>query len=154
MFESCCQPKQRNSLPQVIDSSYADSLVRDILPPPFANPPDSGYYPIYTLAVKNVGSEADTFTVQYSRNGFGFGISQYVTPGQTVTFRSPGPLSDTAILNPQTVYNGFFVTAPDSIPISVMRPTVTVQYGAMYNGPEGCNSDPEQLPVDVDALHK
>jgi hypothetical protein len=141
-------------MPQVVDSLYSDTAVHDVFPPPFANPPDSGFYPIYTLGLKNVGSESDTFTVQFARNGYGFNVSQFLAPGQTGVFRTPGPLSDTASPNAQTLYYSFFVTTIDSIPIKFMQPTVTVFYGAMYNGPEGCNSDPLQYQIDVNALHK
>ena len=139
-------------MPQYVAGSYSDSAVKNAYPPP-VNPGDSGYYPIYTLTLKNVGSEADSFRLQFSRNNDLFYITEFVPPGQTAVFRTPGPLKDTATLNPWNFYGGFFVSTTDSIHISLMQPSVSVLYGAIDNGPEGCNSDPLQMQIDVNALH-
>ena len=152
LLQSCCEPRQRNSQPLVIDSLYSDSAVKDQVSPLFGQPGDSGYYPIYSLGVKNVGAEADTFTVRFLRLGYYFELKDFVQPGQISIFRSPGPLKDTASPNAQLYYYSFFVTTPDSVAISKMRPDVTIQFGGIYNGPEGCNSDPETQAVDIDAL--
>ena len=151
LLASCCTPRQRQSLPQVILGSYSDTAIYDVLPT--GKPTDSGFYPLYQLSITNVGSEADTFGLQYSRGGYGYEVDQYVTPGATAIFRTPGPISDTSSPRAQYLYYSFFVASKDSIPISKMRPSVSVRYGSVYNGPEGCNSEPLLLPVDIDALH-
>lgn len=158
---SCCEPQSRNSLPVVVDSLYHDSAVFDQYPLGIhsdGRPPDSGYYPVYTLGIKNAGTETDTFTLRFDRLGNGFElpieIKHEVPAGQTVLFSTPATLNETSDTLAQSYYASFFVRTQDSIPIYRMRPTVTVKYGAVYNGPEGCNSDPITNTLNVDALAK
>ncbi|MEO6938765.1 MAG: hypothetical protein ABI444_01280 [Candidatus Kapaibacterium sp.] len=150
---ACCEPSPRKSQPIVITTTYSDSSVYDVFPTGLGtSATDSGYYPIYHIDVKNGGVESDTFTLLFSRQGLGFSISQFVPSGQTVTFKTPGPIKDTADITAQDIYRTFFVRSTDSINIKVMRPTLAVRYGGVYNGPEGCNSDPIQIPIDIDAF--
>ncbi len=155
LIESCCEPRTKNSSPQVLENTYFDTAIKDRYPPPAPGviSTDSGYYPIYKLAIKNNGTEADTFYLRFIRNGFGFTVSQYVLPGQIGQFVTPGPIPDTVFPNAQIIYYSFFVSTPDSVAISKERPTVTLLYGSVYNGPEGCNTDPTQMAIDIDALH-
>ncbi len=151
---SCCEPRVKNSSPMVLENTYSDTAIHDRLPPTVNGPSlDSGYYPIYKLSVKNNGTEADTFSLQFLRQGIGFTTSQYVMPGQTVQFSTPGPISDTAAVSAQFIYFGFFVSTPDSVAISKERPSLTLYYGSIYNGAEACNTSPIPMNVDIDALH-
>src|SRR3954468_12455499 len=88
LLSSCCDPKIKNSFPNVIDSSFTDTAIRDAIDVELPiDPLDSGYYPVYKLDIKNTGSEADTFTLSYTRQRNGYSIpltvSQFVQSGET-----------------------------------------------------------------------
>jgi hypothetical protein len=155
IVSSCCEPRVKNSSPFVLENTYFDTAIRDRYPNPSPGvlSPDSGYYPIYKLSIKNTGSEADTFALRFIRHGFGFTTSQYVMPGQTVQFATPGPIPDSAIPDSRFIYYSFFVSTPDSITISKERPDLTLFYGSVYNGPEACNTAANQVAINIDALH-
>lgn len=157
-LNSCCDPVPRNSFPTVLYSTYADTAIKDIIPelPPLKL--DSLYYPIYSFDIKNTGTEADTFTVIFDRENSYFDLSsypilydqQYVLPGETKTFKTYGPVPSNALDTAKYRYLAFYTSTLDSIPISIMRPTVTIYYGATPNGPEDCGSPAKQLVLNVD----
>ncbi len=155
---SCCDPVPRNSFPTVVYSSYSDTAIKDVIPelPPLGL--DSLYYPIYKFDIKNTGTEADTFTVIFDREASYFDLTsypvlfdqQYVLPGETKTFKTYGPVPSNALDTAKYRYLAYYTSTPDSIPISIMRPTVTIYYGATPNGPEDCGSPAKQLEVNID----
>lgn len=155
LIESCCEPRTKNSSPQVLENTYFDTAIHDRYPNPSQGvlSTDSGYYPIYKLSIRNTGTEADTFSLRFTRQGIGFTTSQYVQPGQIAQFVTPGPIPDTASLSAQFIYFSFFVSTRDSVAISKERPDLTLFYGSIYNGPEACNTAPTQVGIDIDALH-
>jgi hypothetical protein len=164
ILSACCVPAQKNSFPMVIDTSYNDSAVYDAdqvqvtgLPPP--NPLDSAFYPIYSLDIKNTGSEADTFKLYYFRvNGaYGFPLQAqaYVQPGETKTFRTYGPIPSNSLDTAKYRYLDFFVKTIDSISLFKLLPQVTIHYGETPNGPEQCGTSGKDISVDVTSLkHK
>jgi hypothetical protein len=155
-ISSCCDPVPKNSLPLVIDTSYTDTAIRDAIDvtipgdiPP--DPLDSGYYPIYSLDIKNTGTEADTFKISYLRATGSFGIpltaQQYVLPGETKTFRTYGPIPSNSLDSAKYRYLDFFVRTADSISLSVIQPTITIHYGESPNGAEQCGSPGKDITV-------
>ena len=157
IISSCCEPAQKNSFPMVIDTSYNDSAVKDAdqvlvngLPPP--NPLDSGYYPIYSLDIKNTGTEADTFKLSFYRPtglfGFPLEVDGYVLPGQTKTFRTYGPIPSNSLDTAKYRYLDFFVKTVDSISLFVLQPQITIHYGQTPNGAEQCGSSGKDISVD------
>jgi len=161
VVSSCCEPKSKDSFPFVIDSSYADTAIYDQYLFGLNEgglPPDSGFRPVYSLDIKNTGSEADTFTLRYSRIGNGFlipiEVKKFVPPGQTVTFTTRNDFSDTSDISSSLYYGSFFVLTRDSITITRMRPSVTITYGGIDNGPEECNTAPSTIDVDVLSLRR
>ncbi len=158
---ACCDPKPSNSMPMVIDSTFKDTTVKDVYDrlTPGADPTDSGFYPIYSIDVKNTGTDADTFKLTYERNRNGFVIpivvQQYMLPGETKTFRTVGPIADHGV--PETsdiTYYSFFVRTPDSTSIHVENPTVKIHYGKTQNDAESCGSAGEDLNVDFSRWKK
>lgn len=153
LLSSCCEPAQRNSLPQVIDTSYNDTAVKDAvdIQEPI-DPLDSGYYPVYSLDIKNTGTEADTFTISYSRVRNGYEIpltaSRYILPGETKTFRTYGPSPSNPPDSIKVKYYSFYVKTLDSISLTVLQPKITVHYGETPNGAEQCGSPGKDITVD------
>lgn len=158
MLVACCDPKPISSLPQVIDTTYSDTAIKDDMNQTNTSP-DSGYYPIYSLDIKNVGTEADTFELRYTRTRNGFVIpvvvKQYVPVGETRTFRTEGPIPDHGVdYTADIVYYSFFVSTPDSISVHMLKPDIVVRYGATNEGTEGCNADPKELFVNYNDLKR
>ena len=176
-LSSCCEPARKNSQPSVIDSLFqaTHGYDVDIFTTQFSqNPaiPDSGYYPIYTFGIKNTGTDDDDFTLQlrYNNAGLiaGFDITKHVLAGTTVLFKTPVMPPDSITIdaryfypnltvadtNPPMAeaYYGLFKQSPDSIRIQLLRPTITILYGAINNGPEACNTPAGSYPVNIDAL--
>ena len=175
LFASCCEPAHRNSSVAIVDSLFQEQHGYDIdlFTTRYLNNgvTDSGYYPIYTFGVTNTGTEDDLFTMHiryYSStvNGAAIDITKAVKAGQTVLFRTPtipkDPLATYAFpvfSNPSdstmplsSEYYGFFVNAPDSTEIHTMRPQITIEYGAINNGPEACNTPSSLYVVNIDRL--
>ena len=95
VLSACCIPKEKNSYPQVIATSYSDTAVKDadqfLGIDSTVDPLDSAFYPVYSLNIQNTGSEADTFYLSYSRirNGLlePLSVQQYVC----LLYTSPSP---------------------------------------------------------------
>ena len=169
-LSSCCEPGHKNSQPVVIDSLFQQSYAYDldVYGTQLAQKADSGYHPIYTFGVANTGSDDDDFTLQLRLNGAGFDITKHVPAGDTVLFETPVappnsitinakyfyPLLTVADTNPLMpwAYYGIFVPSPDSTKIRSLRPTITILYGAINNGPEACNTPASEYNVNIDAL--
>jgi hypothetical protein len=162
-LSSCCEPAQKNSFPQVISSSYSDTAIKDAdqvsiqgLPAP--DPLDSAYYPIYSIDIKNTGTEADTFKITYTRVNGLFGIpltaQVYVQPDSTRTLKTYGPISSNSLDSAKYQYLDFFVKTADSIHVSLLKPQITIHYGATPNGAEQCGTAGKDLTVDPSTLHK
>ncbi|MBS1903201.1 MAG: hypothetical protein JSS75_05810 [Bacteroidetes bacterium] len=164
IFASCCDPKARNSFPLVIDSSYSVQSVKDAkvpVPPDYVL--DSGYYPIYSIDIKNTGTEADTFRLVISppysgqyvvTPDFQLTDKHYVEPGQTATFRTYGPVPPNALDTAKYRYLFFFTSTPDSVSLPIFRPWVQIFYGKSIDGPETCGTPETSLDVNVDNLGK
>lgn len=152
ILSSCCEPVQKNSFPQVIDTSYNDTAVKDAIDiqTPI-DPLDSGYYPVYSLDIKNTGTEADTFTLSYTRirNGYEFPLSakEFVLPGETKTFKTYGPSPSNPPDSVKIKYYSFYVKTIDSISLSVLQPMISVHYGGTPNGAEQCGSPGKDITV-------
>lgn len=163
-FVSCCDPVPRQSFPQVVYSTYKDTAIKDAGPTiPPSNTFDSLYYPIYSFDIKNTGSEADTFAVTLHReNGYyssifypvDMTIRQFILAGETKTFKTFGPIPRNALDTTRYRYLSFFTSTPDSIPLAIMRPDMTISYGSSVDGPESCGSPAKTLTVNVDSLKK
>jgi hypothetical protein len=174
-LSSCCEPATKNSMPSVIDSLFQASHGHDvdIFTTGNSTIPDSGYYPIYTFGIENTGSEDDDFTIQLRYNAAGgliagFDITKHVPAGKTVLFKTPVMPPDSITINATyfypnltvadtnppmaEAYFGLFKQTPDSIKIQLMRPTITILYGAINNGPEACNTPAASYPVNIDEL--
>ncbi|MEP7233929.1 MAG: hypothetical protein ABI778_01415 [Ignavibacteriota bacterium] len=155
ILSACCEPKERDSYPTVIDTSYNDSAVRDAIEIQFVDNPldplDSGYYPVYYLDIKNTGTEADTFDLEYSRlrNGYiqPLKVSEYVQPGEVKTFKTYGPSGSNAPDSARVKYYSFFVKTLDSISLFVLQPNITIHYGETANGAEQCGSPGKTITV-------
>lgn len=156
MLVACCDPKPISSLPQVIDTTYSDTAIKDDMNQSNSLQ-DSGYYPIYSLDIKNVGAESDTFELRYTRSRNGFIIPlvvrQYVPAGETRTFRTEGPIPDHGVeYYADVVYYSFFVSTPDSVSVHMLKPDIKILYGATYEGTEGCNSEGTEMFVSYNDL--
>lgn len=156
MLVACCDPKPINSLPQVIDTTYTDTAIKDDMNQSNSSL-DSGYYPIYSLDIKNIGTESDTFELRYTRTRNGFVIpvvvKQYVPVGETRTFRTEGPIPDHGVeYMADIVYYSFFVSTPDSVSVHMLKPDITVLYGARNEGEEGCNAEAREMFVNYNDL--
>ncbi|MDP4230609.1 MAG: hypothetical protein Q8916_09430 [Bacteroidota bacterium] len=156
ILSSCCVPKEKNSFPMVIDTSYTDTAVKDAIDIQNVDVPldpfDSGYYPVYSLDIKNTGSEGDTFYLTYSRvrNGYLVPLTaqQYVGAGETKTFRTYGPSPSNPPDTVKVKYYSFYVKTLDSISLFVLQPQITIHYGQSPNGPEECGSAGKDITVD------
>ena len=157
LLGSCCEPLQKNSQPQVIDSLFTQTYGYDLdlFRSDNTTPPqiDSGYYPIYTFAIKNTGTESDTYTLSLRLGGAGFDITKQVAAGQIGYFRTPTAVPDSftagavysfpalapADSNPPipNAYRGLFALGPDSTRIRNLQPSITLTYGAIEKGTEG-----------------
>jgi hypothetical protein len=156
ILTACCDPKPINSMPQVIDSSYSDTAIKDDMNQGDSRT-DSGYYPIYSLDIKNVGAESDTFELRYTRSRGGIIIPlvvrQYVPAGETRTFRTEGPIPDHGVdYTADVVYYSFFVTTADSVSVHVLKPDIKVLYGSTIKDDESCGAEASELPVDYSKL--
>ena len=163
ILSACCVPAQKNSFPTVIDTSYNDTAVKDAIDivsvDSLFNPLDSGYYPVYSLDIKNTGSDADTFYLSYSRirNGYlvPLTVQQYIQGGETKTFKTYGPSPSNSPDTVKARYYSFYVKTIDSTSLFVLQPTISIHYGQSPNGPEQCGSPGTDLPVDISKLkHK
>ncbi len=168
MFASCCEPAHKDSSPYVVNSMFQETYGRDIdrVHQPLSGVPDSAYYPIYTFGIQNTGTEDDDFTLQLRANGKGFDITRHAPAGQVVLFRTPTAVLDSITANEQFNYVGISDTSPnidriyegmsfqttDSAEIHSLRPTLSIVYGAIDNGPEGCNTPASMMSVDIDSL--
>lgn len=164
ILSACCEPTAKKSFPIVIDTSYTDTAIKDAIdlniqgfPPP--DPLDSGYYPIYSLDIKNAGTDDDNFSISFTRlkNGFvdSLIIRQLVKAGETKTFRTYGPIPSNSQDSAKARYYTFYVKTLDSISLSVMQPTINIHYGESPNGPEQCGSPGKDISVDpIKLKHK
>jgi hypothetical protein len=150
-IQSCCEPEYKDSYPRVLYDTYRDTLVYDMMPliPGETTVYDSGYYPIYEFSVKNEGADADTFVMRLLKDGIGFSMEKYVLAGETVTFRTPGPLADTAIPNDQYLYYSFFNKDSSQLHIQDLQPFLSFRYGEVFKGDEGCNTPASELEIDT-----
>ncbi len=147
--QSCCEPEYKNSFPKVLYETYLDSMVYDQMPPGTdVTVFDSAYYPIYEFKVRNDGTDADTFTMTIAKNGFGFDIKKFVLGGETVTFRTPGPVPDTALFPAQYLYFSFFRKDTNDLKIQELEPELYFTYGEVFKGDEGCNTAPSRSNID------
>lgn len=162
ILSACCVPMDKNSFPQVIDTSYSDTAVKDadqfIGIDSTVDPYDSAFYPVYSINIQNTGSEADTFYLSYSRTRNGFleplTTQQNVNAGETKTFKTLGPIPSNAPDTLRVKYYAFFVKSPDSVHVSFLKPQITIHYGQTPNGPEQCGSPGKDISVDPTKLHK
>jgi hypothetical protein len=163
LLSSCCEPAQKNSFPQVIASSYSDTAIKDAdqvkiqgLPAP--DPLDSAYYPIYSVDIKNTGTEADTFKITYSRVNGLFGIpltaQAYVMPDSIRTIKTFGPIPSNSLDSAKYQYLDFFVKTADSIHVTLLKPQITIHYGQTPNGAEQCGTSGKDISVDPATFHK
>lgn len=159
IISSCCEPVARNSEPMVIDTTYRDTAIKDVADRSPLSKLDSGFYPIYSIDIKNTGTESDTFTLVYERVRRNYIqpliVREFVPAGEVRTFRTIGPVPDHGL--PYTsydVYFSFFVSTPDSVEISLMKPTVYIVYGANNKGSEECSAPPKQKIVDISRWRK
>lgn len=153
ILSACCEPGQKNSFPFVIDTSYTDTAVKDAIDIQIPiDPLDSGYYPIYSLDIKNTGAEADTFLLSYTRTRNGYAIplyvKQYVQPGETKTFKTYGPIPSNSDDSAKVNFYSFYVHTIDSISLFVLQPEISIHYGRTPNGPEQCGSPGKDIAVD------
>ncbi|HEY3874393.1 MAG TPA: hypothetical protein VGM92_02870 [Candidatus Kapabacteria bacterium] len=171
-LSSCCQPAHKDANPVMIDSLFQTSYGRDL---DFynSNPEaiDSAYYPIYTFGIQNAGTADDHFTLQFQRllsNGIvtGFSITRLVPAGQTVLFRTPTAAPDSitsqetfayfavtdTIPNIDEIYDGLSFQTTDSAKIQSINPSLTIVYGSIDNGPEGCNTPASVSAFDINTL--
>ncbi len=128
---------------------------------------DSAFYPIYTFGIQNTGTADDYFTLELlARAGtVGYTITKFVPAGQVVLFQSPLAVPDSLTENatytyasgdttPNTdvIYNGLSFQSKDSAEIHAVQPMISIVYGAINNGPEGCNTPASTMTVDIDSL--
>ncbi len=128
---------------------------------------DSAYYPIYTFGIQNTGTADDDFTLEIlSRQGtVGYTITKFVPAGQVVLFQSPLVVPDSNTVNAtytyavgdtasniDLIYDGLSFQSTDSAEIHAVQPMISIVYGAINNGPEGCNTPASTMNVDIDSL--
>lgn len=182
VLNSCCEPGQKDSQPYVVNSKFQETYGRDIdLYRQFqsgSSVTDSAYYPVYTFGIQNTGTQDDDYTLQLRYGPLqdgtylsGFDITKHVPAGQTMLFRSPVLVPDSITANARYAYESYLCrvtgdTAPnldeiyyglsfqttDSAEIHNLRPTLDIVYGAINNGPEGCNTPASSMPVNIDSL--
>jgi hypothetical protein len=168
VLSSCCQPSHKDSSPYVVNADFQETYGRD-LDLYDAPPVDSAYYPIYTFGIQNTGTADDYFTLQvlYRNDTVGYSITRFVPAGQIVLFQSPVAIPDSNTLNatysyviqdtnPNTDEIYFGLSFPDtaSAEIHSAQPSISILYGAINNGPEGCNTPASSMTVDIDSLPK
>jgi hypothetical protein len=156
ILSACCEPAQKNSFPMVIDTSYNDTAIKDAIDiinvDSTFNPLDSGYYPVYSLDIKNTGTDADTFYLSYSRvrNGYLVPLTsqQYIQGGETKTFKTYGPSPSNPPDSIKVKYYSFYVKTPDSISLFKLQPQINIHYGQTPNGAEQCGTAGKDISVD------
>ncbi len=154
---SCCDPQQKHSNADVLYYSYSDTAIKDFpILYDLNTPTDSVYYPIYSLNIHNSGSEGDLFRLLIkSRDGRDSLFAQeYIEPGQIKTLRTYGPIPKNASDTSKKRYISFFVSTADSVALRLIRPIVTVSFGATANGPEQCGTAAKILQINIDSLRK
>jgi len=167
MLQSCCQPVHKNSAPYVVNSMFQETYGRDVdvARQQPSGIPDSAYFPIYTFGIQNTGTDDDDFTLLVRANGAGFDITRHVPAGQVVLFKTPTAVLDSITMNERFayavadtspnldwIYYGMAFQTTDSAEIHTLRPTLSIVYGAIDNGPEGCNTPASTASVDIDSL--
>ena len=171
MISSCCQPSHKDSSPYMVNSVFQETYGRDLdlyNQGTTTGALDSAYYPIYTFGIQNTGTADDNFTLQLlSRGGtVGYSITKLVPAGKVVLFRSPRDIPDSITQNATYSYFGFQDTLPnideiyygqsfqttDSAEIHSMQPMISIVFGSIDNGPEGCNTPASTMSVNVDSL--
>ncbi len=169
LLASCCEPAHKDSQPYVVNSLFQETYGRDIdlfrQSQSASSIPDSAYYPIYTFAIQNTGTQDDNYTLQLRYGVGGFDITKHVPAGQVVLFKSPIIPPDSITANAQytfvvgdtapnldVMYYGLSFHAIDSAEIHSMMPSIQIVYGAIDNGPEGCNTPASMMPVNIDSL--
>jgi hypothetical protein len=167
VLSSCCEPAHKNSSPYVVDSLFQETYGRDI---DFIGK-DSAYYPIYTFGIQNTGTADDNFTLQLryglTSSGWtsGFDITKHVPAGAVVLFQTPTPFPDSLTenatyayvfpdtgLNIDEIYYGLSFQNTDSAEIHALQPTLSIVYGSIDNGPEGCNTRASTMSMSVNSL--
>lgn len=146
--QSCCEPRHKDSRPEVQFNTYSDTAIYDQMPNTSPAQRDSGYYPVYSFDIKNAGTEADTFIIVMTKDDIGFRKPIFVMANEIKRFTSPDSLRDTSFYTSQQLYNTFFRRSADSISIQDIEPTIKIIYGEVYEGPEACNTAPSELFVD------
>ncbi|HET6401498.1 MAG TPA: hypothetical protein VFH95_08880 [Candidatus Kapabacteria bacterium] len=168
LLASCCEPAHKNSAPYVVNSMFQEVYGRDIdLAHQQGSVPDSAYFPIYTFGIQNTGTDDDVFTLQLRANGGGFDITRRVPAGQVVLFRTPTAVLDSITSNEQfsyvitdtnpnidEIYKWMSFQTTDSAEIHSLNPTLSIVYGAIDNGPEGCNTPASTTSESIDSLPK
>jgi hypothetical protein len=147
---SCCEPGIKDSFPVVDYTSYQDTVIKDVLPFFMDSilPRDSGYYPRFSFNIINAGGEADRFNIRIVRNGGGFEVDTTIQGHDTIRFVSPPLLVDYSVDPARYVYYETFFERDSSLAhLSRMRPSITIQYGKIDLGPEGCNTEANTLVV-------
>ncbi len=167
MLASCCEPTHKNSSPYMVNSMFQETYGRDIdvARQSLSGIPDSAYYPIYTFGIQNTGTDDDDFTLQFRANGGGFDITRHVPAGQVVLFKTPTAVLDSITANERFVYAvsdtspnidwiyyGMSFQTTDSAEIHSLRPTLSIVYGGIDNGPEGCNTPASTESMNIDSL--
>jgi hypothetical protein len=171
LLSSCCQPSHKDSSPYVVNSLFQETYGRDLdlyNQDTTTETVDSAYYPIYTFAIQNTGTADDQFTLQltYRQGIVGYTITKLVPAGQVVLFQSPLAVPDSitenatysylafqgANPNIDIIYDGLSFQSTDSAEIHAMQPTVSIIYGLIDNGPEGCNTPASTMSVNIDSL--
>jgi hypothetical protein len=155
----------------MVNSLFQESYGRDLdLYNSNGSVVDSAYYPIYTFAIQNTGTASDNFTLQLLRQTaqgtVGYNITKFVPAGAVVLFQSPLATPDSNTENATYSYFGFQDTLPnideiyygesfqtaDSAEIHSMQPALSIIYGAIDNGPEGCNTPASTMSLYIDSL--
>jgi hypothetical protein len=170
ILSSCCQPSHKDSSPYVVNSLFQESYGRDLdlyNQDTLNGVVDSAYFPIYTFGIQNTGTADDQFTLQLlSRQGtVGYSITKLVRAGQVVLFQTPLGIADSITQNATYTYAvsdtspnldeinyGLSFQSTDSAEIHTMQPMISIIYGSINNGPEGCNTPASTLSVNVDSL--
>ncbi len=173
-LSSCCEPAHKDSTPQVVASTFQETYGRDVDLAEICDgavTADSAYFPIYTFGIQNTGSQDDDYTLQYRIADGGFDITKHVPAGQTVLFKTPLLAQDSITINAKYTYPNlsncvtrdthpnldymyfrFSRQTTDSAEIHFLRPTVTILYGAIDNGPEACNTPASSMQINIDGL--
>jgi hypothetical protein len=171
-FVACCEPGHRDSQPFIVIDSFQESYGKDldVFTAHYYNlqRADSAYYPIYSFAIKNTGTQDDDYTLRLRKTLLdgtigGFDIRKHVAAGATVVFRTPTPEGDSSatyyfphLVNPNDqrpnideAYYGIQSPTPDSTKIHLIRPSLSISYGEINNGPEACNTPASFQTLDI-----